>query len=141
MWRSLKNFFYSLWTYADLSPNLAVRRRVKKNLRTRPLLNPGEWHQKFWQSQDISRKISDFVYTQLQHHSGLELGRVCPSDRLNEDLHLAVICWFDWELSFCEAFLATFGIDLGDRFNLDDLSTIEDLVIFLNQQLFLINCY
>ncbi|MDX2242443.1 MAG: hypothetical protein NW224_17290 [Leptolyngbyaceae cyanobacterium bins.302] len=139
MWRSLKNFFYSFWTYADLSPDLRLRRRVNQTLRKRTNLSATEWYESYWQPLEVTRCISDFVYTQMQTYSGLVFGRVRPSDRLNEDLHLFLICWFDWELSFCESFLECFGIDLTADFNPDDFVTIKDLVIFLNQQLLLTN--
>jgi len=139
MWRSLKNFFYSLWTYSDLSPDLRMRRRVNKALRNRPSLTAVEWHQTFWQSYEVAQAISDFVYQEMQEYSGVEFGRVRPSDRLNEDLHLPLICWFDWELSFCENFLSTFGIDLEMGFDADEFTTVKDLVLFLNRQLLSVN--
>ncbi len=139
MWRSLKNFFYSLWTYSDLSPDLRVRRSVKRFLRRRSLLNTREWYECFWQPANIPKSISDFVYIQMSQYSGLEFGRVLPTDRLNEDLHLALICWFDWELSFCQDFSDSFGVDLSDGFDPDTLSTVQDLVLFLKHQLLSVN--
>jgi hypothetical protein len=139
MWRSLKNFFYSFWTYSDLSPDLRVRRSVKRFLHRRSLLNQRDWYLRFWQSADIPQSISDFVYLQMSQYSGLEFGRVLPSDRLNEDLHLPLICWFDWETSFCQDFLDHFGIDLSDRFNPASLTTVRDLVLFLKHQLLSMN--
>lgn len=139
MWRLLKNFFYSLWTYSDLSPDLKLHRSVKRFLCRRSLLSCREWYERFWQPADIPKPISDFVYTQMSHYSKLEFGRVLPSDRLDEDLHLALICWFDWELSFHQDFLDTFGIDLSDRFDPDTLSTVQDLVFFLKHQLLSVN--
>jgi hypothetical protein len=124
MWRSLKNFFYSLWTYSDLSPDLRLRRSVNRSLRRRSLLSHQDWYERFWQSADIPKSVSDFVYTQLSAYSGLEFGRVLPSDRLNEDLRLPSVCWFDWERSFCQDFLDDFDIDLGDRFDPATLSKI-----------------
>lgn len=135
MWRSLKHVFYSLWTYSDLSPDLRVRRNVNKALRLRPALSATEWHQKFWQPLNVPRQISDFVYTQMQQYSGLEFGRVQPHDRLNEDLHLHLVCWFDWELAFYQAFFDCFEIDLSAQFNLDTLTTVEEFVLHLNYQL------
>ncbi|UIE39557.1 hypothetical protein KIK02_08370 [Leptodesmis sichuanensis A121] len=139
MWRSLKNFFYSLWTYSDLSPDLKMRRSVQRFLRRRSCLNSREWYERFWKPVDIPKPISDFVYTQMSQYSGLEFGQVLPTDRLNEDLHLTLICWFDWELAFCEDFLDNFGIDLSDRFDPEPLSTVQDLLLFLKYQLLSVN--
>ncbi|MGQ9873126.1 hypothetical protein [Leptodesmis sp.] len=138
MWRSLKNFFYSLWTYSDLSPDLKMRRCVQRFLHRRSLLNSCEWYERFCKP-DIPKPISDFVYTRMSHYAGLEFGRVLPTDRLNEDLHLTLICWFDWELVFCEDFLRTFGIDLRDRFAPETLSTVQDLLLFLKHQFLSVN--
>lgn len=139
MWRSLKNFFYSLWTYADLSPDLRMRRSVKRFLRRRSSLSSREWYERFWQPADIPQPISDFVYTQMSQYSGLEFGRVLPTDRLNEDLHLSLICWFDWDICFCQSFLDSFDLDLSDRFDPASLSTVQDLVLFLKHQLLSVN--
>lgn len=115
-----------------------MRRCVQRFLRRRSLLNSREWYERFWKP-DIPKPISDFVYTQMSHYSGLEFGRVLPTDRLNEDLHLTLICWFDWELVFCEDFLRTFGIDLSDRFAPETLSTVQDLLLFLKHQFLSVN--
>ena len=135
MWRTLKNVLYSLWTYADLSPDIRLRQQVQRTLRQRPCLNAQGWYHLHWQSCGIAQPISDFVYGHLQQYSGLEVGRVYPSDRLNEDLYLPLICWFDWEISFCESFLETFGVNLESEFNSNNFVTIHDLMLFLNQQL------
>lgn len=139
MWRSLINFFYSLWTYSELSPDLRLRRRVNKALWSRSNLSATEWFQTYWQPLAVPRAISDFVYTQMQSYSGLEFGRVQPSDRLNEDLHLSLICWFDWEVSFCDAFFQAFEVNLELEFNPDEFDTVSDLVLFLNRQILSIN--
>ena len=139
MWRSLKNIVRSFWTYSDLSPDLRVRRHVNRVLQNRSCLNIVEWHQIFWQPLDISRQISEFVYQQMQEYSGLEFGRVQPSDRLIEDLKLPLTCWFDWELFFCDAFWENFGIELGESFSIESLKTMEDLMLFLNRQLLSVN--
>lgn len=134
MWRRLKNIFASLKAYSDLRPDLRTRQRVNQCLRDRSALNADEWFRQLWQQQSITQPISAFVYTYMQSYSGLEFARVRPDDRLNEDLYLPLVCWFDWETSFTEDFLACFGVDLSDRFNPQDFSTIEELVIFLNHQ-------
>jgi hypothetical protein len=135
MWRLIKNFFYSLRSYPDLSPDLRMRQRVNRMLSDRPRLNPDDWHQKFWQSLDITREVSHFVYRQLPNYSGLDCGRIYPSDRLQEDLSLSLVCWFDWQQSLHQDFLTQFEIDLGGETDLETLSTIEDFMIFLDRQL------
>jgi hypothetical protein len=139
MWRSLRNIIDSFWTYIDLSPNLQVRRQVKRSLRDRPCLSASDWHEQCWQPFAISRPISDFVYDRMQEYSGLEFGRIRPADHLNDDLHLPVICWFDWQMTLREDFLQCFHIDLGDRFHSLPLDTVQDLVLLLNHQLLPIN--
>jgi len=73
----------------------------------------------------------------MQTYSSLSFGKVQPSDRICEDLHLSLVCWFDWELAFCEDFLATFAIDLTSQFNPNHFGTVKDLMLFLNQQVLL----
>ncbi|XGV99478.1 MAG: hypothetical protein ACAF41_11140 [Leptolyngbya sp. BL-A-14] len=126
-------------TYADLSPDLRTRQRVNQCLRDRPALSAEEWFQAFWQPQGIAQPIADFVYTYLPKYSGLDVARVRPHDRLNEDLYLPLVCWFDWNLSLCEDFLARFGIDLSEHFDPYQHGTIEDLMVFLNHQLLSVN--
>ncbi|KAM3107357.1 hypothetical protein [Phormidesmis sp. 146-35] len=139
MWRRLKNLFDSLNTYADMSPDLALRKRINQTLRDRPSRTADEWYELFWQPLGISQEVSDFVYQQLEDYSGLHFANVLPSDRLTEDLHLPLVCWFDWEISFCEAFGGQFGIDVSEEFDLSRFSTLQALVVFLNQQLLSVN--
>ena len=139
MWRRLRNIFDSLRAYADLSPDLRTRQRVNQFLRDRPALSSDEWFEQFWQAQGIAQPIAAFVYTHMQTYSGLEFARVRPTDRLSEDLCLPLVCWFDWNLSFCEDFLASFSINLSDRFDPHQYTTVGDLVLFLNHQLLSIN--
>ncbi|MEX0270504.1 hypothetical protein AB3R30_15275 [Leptolyngbyaceae cyanobacterium UHCC 1019] len=139
MWHLLKNFFYSLRTYPDLSPDLRMRQRVNQILSDRPPLNPEDWHQKFWQSLNITQSVSYFVYQHLPNYSGLDCGRIRPSDRLQEDLHLSLVCWFDWQQSLRQDFFTQFKIDLGEETDLETLSTIEDFIVFLDRQLTPIN--
>ncbi|MBC7969619.1 MAG: hypothetical protein H7Z11_05725 [Verrucomicrobia bacterium] len=139
MWRWLRNIFGSLRAYADLSPDLRMRRRVNQCLRDRPALSVEEWFELFWKPQGIAQPLAAFVYTHMQAYSGLEFARVRPNDRLNEDLYLPLVCWFDWQTSFDEDFLSCFGIDLSDRFDPQSFTTVEELVIFLNHQLLSVN--
>lgn len=139
MWRRLQNILYSLRSYADLSPDLRMRRRVNQSLRDRPSLSCDEWFERYWQKRNVIKPVADFVYTRMPEYTKLDFTRVRPLDRLDADLHLPLVCWFDWHFSLCDDFWQTFGVDLGDRFDPDILSTVEDLVIFLNDQLVSVN--
>lgn len=139
MWRRLKNILHSLSTYAELSPDVRVKQRVRQNLRLRPAWSKEEWFEQYWRRQAISRQLSDFVYIQMQDYSGLEFARVRPDDRLVEDLQLPLVCWFDWQLSLCDDFWQVFGVELHEQLDLENLATVEDLVLFLNQQLVSVN--
>jgi hypothetical protein len=139
MWRSLKNFLLSFWTYQDMSPDLRVRRQVKRKLRDRPLLDLTEWHEKFWQPLGVSNQVSEFVYGRFAAYSGLEWGRVVPCDRLIDDLRFPLVCWFDWQTALTDDFLAQFSVDLGIDFDPDDFITVEELVVFLNHSVLSVN--
>lgn len=139
MWRRLRNIFASLRAYPDLSPDLRTRQRVNQFLRDRPALNHDEWFEQLWQAQGVVQPIAAFVYNQMQAYSGLDFSRVRPDDRLTEDLYLPLVCWFDWQTSFTEDFLASFGLDLSDRFDPQSFTTVKELVIFLNHQLLSVN--
>lgn len=139
MWRRLKNILHSLSTYAELSPDVRVKQRVRQNLRLRPAWSKEEWFEQYWRRQAISRQLSDFIYIQMQDYSGLEFARVRPDDRLVEDLQLPLVCWFDWQLSLCDDFWQVFGVELHEQLELENLVTLEDLVLFLNQHLVSVN--
>lgn len=134
MWRKLKNRLFSFSSYADLSPDLRIKRRVSRFLRQRSALSADVWYTTYWQELSVSPQVAKFVYVRLSNYSDLEFARVRPTDRLNDDLHLPLVCWFDWELSLCDDFWADFGIDMCGCFNPDALETVRDLVMFLNQQ-------
>lgn len=135
MWHRLKNFVLSLKTYKALSPDLKVRQRVNHALRCRPALNLDEWFETFYKGRGIAYPVATFVYHHLSQYSGLEFGRVLPSDRLNEDLKWTRVCWFDWELSLCDDFYGQFKVDISDRLEELQASTVEDLVCLLDQSL------
>lgn len=134
MWQRLKNVLLSFQTYGDLSPDLKVRRRVNRALRDRPALTVDQWYEYFWQPHKISKEVAAFVYRYLAQYSGLQVARMIPGDRLNEDLQLPLVCWFDWELRLCEDFQQCFGVDISECPELYDLSTVEEFVVFLNCQ-------
>ena len=135
MWQRFKNTFFSFGSYADLSPNVQIRRQVHQWLCARPPLSLDEWYYAFWQPQGIAHSLVTFVHHQLREQSELDLTRTRPSDRLVDDLHLPLICWFDWEISLCEAFANQFGVELFDDFDMTHLHTLHDLVHFLHQHL------
>jgi hypothetical protein len=131
----LYNWFLALQSYNDLRPDLGLRRRINRQvLAERPAHSGQEWYQKFWADRGISREVATFLYQSLAKYSGLQLAKVQPHDRLHEDLKLPLICWFDWELAFCEEFGQVFGLDLEDGFDLGQMQTVADLMGFLNQQ-------
>jgi hypothetical protein len=139
MWQRLKNLFLSFQTYGDLSPDFHARRRVNRWLRDRTALSAEEWYQRFWQPRRISPNIAIFAYTHLEKYSGLKTARILPSDRLEEDLHLTLVCWFDWHFSLCEDFEQHLGVGIDDYWELQNLSTIEEFMMFLNRQLLPVN--
>lgn len=134
MWRKLKNLFLSLKTYHALSPSLGVRYQVNRTLLERPALTTTEWFEKLWQPYGVSVEVAVFVYTYLAKYSGLQFGRVLPSDRLDEDLRWSLVCWFDWNETLCKDFWNYFGIRIQDQFELFTISTVEELVLFLDHQ-------
>ncbi|MFE4108237.1 hypothetical protein [Almyronema epifaneia] len=138
MWQKLRNLYFSISTYHDLSPDLQLRRQVNQSLRSRDRLSLETWFRNYWQGsaahpQAICLDLIRFVYIHLQDYSGLETGRLRPSDRLVEDLQFPSVCWFDWSIALCDDFCATFGIDISDTFDETQLQTLEDLVNCLHQ--------
>jgi hypothetical protein len=140
MWRRLQNILTSLRTYADLSPDVQIRRQVNHALRDRSRLTTNQWFEIFWQPLQVARPITDFVYRYLPVYSGLDVGRLQPSDRLEEDLHLSLICWFDWHLSLCQDLWDCFGVDLSDRIDTVSLETVQDFVLFLHNSIYAVAC-
>ncbi|MBN8564433.1 MULTISPECIES: hypothetical protein [unclassified Leptolyngbya] len=140
MWRKLDNIVLNIRTYADLSPDLSIRRQINQAMRTRPTRTSEDWYRSFWQPLSISQDLAIFVYQQMEAYSGLQFAKITPSDRLTEDLQLPLVCWFDWECTLCEDFHDRFGIEIRDRLDIGMLHTVRDLVIFLNQQLLSVNC-
>ncbi|MDA0265899.1 MAG: hypothetical protein O2890_06915 [Cyanobacteria bacterium] len=138
MWQAFTNFFQGLQTYADLSPDGTIRRQVNHHLKqTRPALTVEDWITTFEKALgvDVLPALGKFLFDELATHSGLEVSRLRPSDRLIEDLHLPLVSWFDWPSQFCEDFLAAFQIDLSEDFDEADFETLKDLMAFLQEQL------
>lgn len=132
MWHRLKNFFLSLRTYNTLSPDLGMRQQVNQQLQHRPELAFKEWFERFYRSQGIDDLIATFAYTHLGRYSGLPIGRILPSDRLEEDLHWTKICWFDWETALCNDFWQAFGVDLSPWLYECHAHTVGELIDLLN---------
>lgn len=137
MWQKLINLISSLRSYDSLSPDIRVRQQVNQMLKTRPALTLNDWVELFQGevSPTPSKSVIEFVYTSMQTYAGLEFGRVRPLDHIHHDLHLPLICWFDWPLQFCDDFCTTFGIDISDCFDEGEIATVQDLICFLNDQL------
>jgi hypothetical protein len=135
MWKRLKNILLSFKTYSTLSPGFATRQRVKRRLAYRQDLNPQQWYELQCKPYGISPAIAKFAYFFLAKYSGLPFSRVLSSDRLEQDLHWTEVCWFDWEITLCDDFQHCFGIDISN--SLEDFQplTIQELMLFLNQQI------
>ncbi|MBE7381893.1 MAG: hypothetical protein F6J95_010835 [Leptolyngbya sp. SIO1E4] len=137
MWQSAINYFRSLWTYRDLSPDEEIRRQVNAWLQDRPKLSLEAWSNLFIQTKGtpLSQSLLAFIYRQLQEYSGLDVGRIRATDRLIEDLRLPLVCWFDWPNQLCDDFFEMFQVDISDEFDESLLETVADLVWFLNRRL------
>jgi hypothetical protein len=133
MWHRLKNLFSILKSYPDLRPDLRVRQQVKRTLRHRPVLEQDEWFEAFYKARGIAYPIAIFAYTHLEKYSGLKLGSVWPTDRLEEELRWTEVCWFDWEQALCKDFYRCFNVEIDDCLDPSKLQTIEDLLLFLNR--------
>lgn len=139
MWQTLQNILKTLRAYPELSPDMGLRYQVKRWLRSRPDLTIEQWYHQFWQAPQgtsaISKPLVQFLYTHLKKHTGLNAGQIRPSDRLVEDLKFPLICWFDWPIALCDDVYTEFGVDIVDRFDESQLSTIEDLARFLDAEI------
>ena len=135
----LNNLISSINAYADMSPDLSVRRQVNETMkkRARQPLSIATWCLTFCRRDHCTDRVQSmlsFIYECFSEYSGLEFSRVRPSDRLNEDLCFPLVCWFDWSITFCEDFYQRFGLDLSDRFDEASFETIGELVEFLIEQ-------
>jgi hypothetical protein len=134
MWHKFRNWIASLRTYNVMSPDLCMRRRVNRMLAQRPLLTEADWFEVCCKPLGISYSIAAFLYKHLPQYSGLDIGRVGLSDRLEADLHWTQVCWFDWQITLCQDFDQVFAVDISEVFDECQITTIEDLLIFLDQQ-------
>lgn len=137
MWQSAINYFRSLRTYRDLSPDTGIRRQINVQLSKRPSLPLEEWSELFVRvaDTDTTHRLLAFVYDKLPVYSGLQVDKVRPGDRLIQDLQLPLVCWFDWPSQLCHDFYETFQVDIFEEFDESLLETVGDLVWFLNKQL------
>lgn len=136
MWQKLKNLTSSVQTYAELSPDLALRQQVNHRLQPRPSLDLELWIEQFWRPRGIAQPLAAFLYTHLSQYSGIDFARVQPQDHLHQDLHFLSVCWFDWELQLCEDFYQQFEVDLTEHLDeLAGMDTVEDFAILLQNQL------
>ncbi len=135
MMNQLGNWINSVSVYADMSPDLAIRAQVNQQLKSRTprALSLTTWCRLFSDCSD-DREVLAFVYQRFSEYSGLEFGRVRPNDCLHSDLNMALVCWHDWVITFCEDFCEQFHVDLSDRFDEDDFETIGEIVTFLHAQ-------
>ena len=119
MWQSAVNYFRSLRTYRDLSPDAGIRRQVNAQLRGRESLSIEEWSRLFptISTHDTAQPLLAFIYTKLSAYSGLQVGRLRPEDRLVVDLQLPLVCWFDWPHQLCDDFYESFQVDLIEEFD------------------------
>lgn len=147
----LNNWLSSVSTYADMSPDLALRAQINLRMRAdgRSALGISDWCHLFVGQNAVAdastfsrsafgvsdtRRVLCFVYQRFSQYSGIDFSRVRPEDRLNHDLHFSLVCWFDWRITFCEDFFEQFDLDLSDCFDEDEFNTIGQLVMFLSQQ-------
>ncbi|MEL6160712.1 MAG: hypothetical protein AAFQ40_01350 [Cyanobacteria bacterium J06623_5] len=135
MMNQLNNWLCSIRTYADLSPDLTIRRQINQQMKDcgRSMLGLSDWCTLF-SAKTSSRPVLAFVYWQFSEYSGIEFGRVRPGDQLIADLQLPLVCWHDWAIDFCEDFCNQFQVDLSDRFDETDFDTVDELVAFLVEQ-------
>ncbi|MEL6602181.1 MAG: hypothetical protein AAFP20_03015 [Cyanobacteria bacterium J06614_10] len=135
MMNQLNNWLCSIRTYADLSPDLTIRRQINQQMedRGRSLLDLTDWCALF-SCERVDRPVLAFVYRQFSDYSGIEFGRIRPGDQLIADLQLPLVCWHDWAIDFCEDFCNQFQVDLSDRFDEANFDTVGELVAFLIDQ-------
>lgn len=131
----LQRLTFNLRAYPVMHPDFYLRCQVNQRLKMRPVMSEAEWHDRFCQSHPVLLEITNFVYRHLPQYSGLTFDRVLPSDRLEQDLYLTLVCWFDWHFRLYEDFWLAFQVDISDRLDWSALITVEDFVLFLNHQI------
>jgi hypothetical protein len=84
-----------------------------------------------WQPLGAPRDDVEFVYRALAGYSGLDFGRVLPSDALR-DLRFEEVCWSDWTLDFRED-LRRFGMLSFEDQRLQSAETIAEIVFAISE--------
>jgi hypothetical protein len=138
MWQAFTNLIQGALTYRDLGPDQEIRHQTNRQLRqSRPELAADAWIDSFTilSGGRVSTRLLRFLYDRLGQYTGLAVGCLRPSDRLIDDLHMPLVCWFDWPHRLCEDFWETFHIDLSEEFDETDFQTVGDLVVYLQAQL------
>lgn len=138
MWQAFTNLIQGALTYWDLGPDQELRRQTNRQLRqSRPELAANAWIDSFaiLSGGRVSPRLLRFLYDRLGQYTGLAVGCIRPSDSFIDDLHMPLVCWFDWPHRLCEDFWETFQIDLGEEFDEADFQTVGDLVVYLQAQL------
>lgn len=128
----LQNRWMDLSAYPDMRPDYKIRQQVNRKHADRPLYGSVEWHQRFWSPLGVQRLLSEFVYELLSECSGLDVGRLLPSDRLISDLQLPLVCWFDWEMVWTEQFLMRFGVESEWTLDIAEFETLQEFVLALD---------
>lgn len=131
----LQNRWMDLNAYPDMRPDYKIRQQVNRKHADRSLYNSVEWHQRFWYPLGIQRLLSEFVYELLGECSGLEVGRLLPSDRLMVELQLPLVCWFDWEMVWTEQFITRFELQTDWILDIAEFETLEELMLALDSLL------
>jgi hypothetical protein len=121
------NWLTSLFAVGKLT-NQRSRKRVAKWLGKRRRLNQNEWYELHWRSIGILESVSNFMFNRLNVYSGLDSGRMLPSDRLVEDLRFNEVCWADWDLDLVEEFLHEFGAEIRNELG-SQIKTLRDLML------------
>ena len=71
-----------------------------------------EWHATYFEAADVSADVARTVCQCLAGYSGIDFGRVLPTDRLAEDLRFDEVCWRDWEMDFISDLREKLGLDV-----------------------------
>ncbi len=135
MLQSIQQTWLSLSSYSDMRPDFKLRSHINRTLlQSRPTFHPEAWFEQFWRRQGIALPVVRFVQGHLTDYSGLWWERIVPGDRLLEDLHLPLVCWFDWELQLQADLQQDLGLAMEEPILLFEGTTVQDFVGRLNEQ-------
>jgi hypothetical protein len=113
------------------APNASARSAVMAMLSGRNSLPMDRLYEVHWQPLGAPRDDVEFVYRALAGYSGLDFGRVLPSDALR-DLRFEEVCWSDWTLDFRED-LRRFGMLSFEDQRLQSAETIAEIVFAISE--------